>query len=126
MRLLTDLHQIITRLDEVLVRLENRDRSAFLASASRIWTITPEKRKAVCDRSQAAFQWRRRELHPKSIFHKAFLRKILATSMGASGCTMSALRRHCRSLSSLGMAWHRKSGKRSWDWRDLLKCVRGD
>jgi len=30
------------------------------------------------------------------------------------------------SLSPLGMAWHRKSGKRSWDWRDLLKCVRGD
>ena len=66
-------------------------------------------------------KWRRRELHPRPRFRKSFRSMILASNRDASGCTMSALTRHYRSLSPLGMAWHRKSGKRSWDWRDLLE-----
>ncbi len=55
---------------------------------------------------------RRRELHPRPRFHKSILHILLASNGDASGCTMSALRRHYRSLSPLGMAWHRKSGKK--------------
>ena len=67
-----------------------------------------------------------RELHPRLRFRKSFRSVIFASNRGASGCTMSALRRHYGSWSPLGTAWHRKSGKRSWDWRDVLKYSRGD
>jgi hypothetical protein len=41
---------------------------------------------------------------------------LFASNRDASGCTMSALRRHYQSLSPLGTAWHLKSGRRSGNW----------
>jgi hypothetical protein len=60
-------------------------------------------------------------LHPRPILRKSFRRTLLASNRDASGCTMSALRRHYQSLSPPGVAWHRKSEKRSWNWCGLAK-----
>ena len=71
----------------------------------------PSQAKPETERSE------RRELHPRPRSRKLFRRKILASNRDASGCTMSALTRHSASLSPPGVAWHRKSGTRSWNWR---------
>ena len=55
-------------------------------------------------------------MHPPTPFHKSFLHMILASSMGASGCTMAALTRHYTNLSPTGTACRLPSGTGSWHW----------
>jgi hypothetical protein len=58
-----------------------------------------------------------RELHSRSRFDESFRHMVLASSVDAIGCPMSAQTRHCRSLSPLGTCCRRLSERRSWRWR---------
>jgi hypothetical protein len=68
---------------------------------------------------------RRREMHPRPMLRKSFLNMIVASNMAASGCTMSALTRHSRTLARTGTACRLPSGNRSWHWCGLLSGSEG-
>ncbi len=55
-------------------------------------------------RKDSDFDAFERVMNPRPTFRKSFRRMILASIMGAGGCTMSAMTRHYGSLSRTGTA----------------------